>query len=956
MENQGLGMGQVPRPAETVGLAESGPAAKCLSGGFTYPPGSQPLPGYTIKRGIGHGGFGEVYYATSDAGKEVALKLIRRNLEIELRGLRQCLNLKHPNLLNIYDIRQDGQENYWVIMEYVAGPSLQERIAASANGLSESEILRWMQGIVAGVGYLHEHGIVHRDLKPANIFCEEGVVKIGDYGLSKFISSSRRSGQTESVGTVHYMAPEVANGRYGKEIDIYVFGVILYEMLTGRVPFEGESAAEVLMKHLTAQPDVSMLAEPYRSVVARALEKDPANRFGSMVQMWETLRPAGDSARNGNGGLGAAAMVQLAEASEGVAEDAGGGVSADASVAVGAPGMATSPASPQPFRQKLQTWPAQILQAWNSWRLNTPMKLVLVGLGVFAFLATAHILLPLAAVGLLGYIVYGLGRKMFAHSAEKQVGGGSASLSHAAPIRPEVQGRPGRLPGWPLPPSRAGPYEQAAYALIWKPNLERITELLGSLLIGAMVSLVMCLVIVVLYSFRQEGQPLAPEQIAWLAVMGMVGAWAVLMVSKFWEGAAGEPLLRRFVLLVVGLVLGAIGYGLSQWLWVELSTLENFPRPHQYPLPPRFYGPGGEPMLMAFLATFGALLALIRWQRQADPLRFARLNLWSVMVCVFAAAVIAGVFRFPQPWLPMCAGMMSVAIQLAAPWSHPRRRRFYAPVLLMGLMGCGGTFALVTENLKDALGAESTLETPSQPTISAKAAPKTPARSSSSGTKRAALEASSSAPSGEEQEWMTRILREEFRRWLTFRSEALFSQLQTEFERWLALRGSESLSGNSSQQRYPDWVDAPAGVIDGEYWQTVKAGPYAALEDCQAELRNEIQKAVASYAQKRFDASAGYVSWDIESLLPQILADQWQQTRLIEISPTVGRKPMIWLYGRLRFTRQVQEEIYRQYRRAVIDGRLRKLAGGMAGLLLLLGMSYGVLRLQCNRLYPQRVC
>ncbi len=89
------------------------------------------------------------------------------------------------------------------------------------------------------------------------------MVKVGDYGLSKFISCSRRSGQTESVGTVHYMAPEVANGRYGKEIDIYALGVILYEMLTGRVPFEGESVGEVLMKHLTAAPDVSMLAEPY---------------------------------------------------------------------------------------------------------------------------------------------------------------------------------------------------------------------------------------------------------------------------------------------------------------------------------------------------------------------------------------------------------------------------------------------------------------------------------------------------------------------------------------------------------------------------------------------------------------------------------------------------------------------------------------------------------------------
>ena len=82
---------------------------------------------------------------------------------------------------------------------------------------------------------------------------------MGDYGLSKFISCSRRSGHTESIGTVHYMAPEVAHGRYGKELDIYALGTILYELLTGRVPFDGESVGEVLMKHLTAQPDVSTL-------------------------------------------------------------------------------------------------------------------------------------------------------------------------------------------------------------------------------------------------------------------------------------------------------------------------------------------------------------------------------------------------------------------------------------------------------------------------------------------------------------------------------------------------------------------------------------------------------------------------------------------------------------------------------------------------------------------------
>ncbi len=259
---------------------------------FIYASGSRPLAGYTIKRGVGRGGFGEVYYAVSDAGKEVALKLIRRHLDVELRGITHCLNLKHPNLLALYDVKQDDEDNTWVIMEYLAGQSLEDVLEQHPHGLPPQEACQWMRGIAAGVAYLHNHGIVHRDLKPGNVFRDEGLIKLGDYGLSKFISCSRRSGQTDSVGTVHYMAPEVANGRYGKQIDIYALGIILFEMLTGRVPFEGESVGEVLMKHLTALPDLSALAEPYRSIAGRALAKDPDQRFSSVEELAAQL-PAG---------------------------------------------------------------------------------------------------------------------------------------------------------------------------------------------------------------------------------------------------------------------------------------------------------------------------------------------------------------------------------------------------------------------------------------------------------------------------------------------------------------------------------------------------------------------------------------------------------------------------------------------------------------------------------------
>ena len=112
----GLNATQIPENELAAGSPPMSPATPPPSR-FTYASGSRPLEGYTIKRGVGRGGFGEVYFATSDAGKEVALKLIRRNLDVELRGVTQCLNLKHPNLLSLYDMQHDDQGDTWVVME-----------------------------------------------------------------------------------------------------------------------------------------------------------------------------------------------------------------------------------------------------------------------------------------------------------------------------------------------------------------------------------------------------------------------------------------------------------------------------------------------------------------------------------------------------------------------------------------------------------------------------------------------------------------------------------------------------------------------------------------------------------------------------------------------------------------------------------------------------------------------
>ena len=267
---------------------------------FTYQNGAQPLAGYTIQRGIHRGGFGEVYFAQSDGGKEVALKLLhRQDQDVEIRGVTQCLNLKHPNLVNLFDLKTDLQGDHWVVMEYVSGSSLEDVLTSFPDGLPIAEVRDWLNGLVAGVAHLHDRGIVHRDLKPANVYRENGVVKVGDVGLSKRLDSDHRRQHTQSVGTVYYMAPEVARGQYGPEVDVYSLGVMLYELITGKLPFTGETTAEILMKHLTAQADLSPIPKSLRPTIARALEKDPRKRTPGFPSRSEWFTRADCDSRNG---------------------------------------------------------------------------------------------------------------------------------------------------------------------------------------------------------------------------------------------------------------------------------------------------------------------------------------------------------------------------------------------------------------------------------------------------------------------------------------------------------------------------------------------------------------------------------------------------------------------------------------------------------------------------------
>jgi hypothetical protein len=256
---------------------------------YQYKYGDRPLEGYTIQRAAGRGGFGEVYYAVSDSGRQVALKAVQSHEQIELRGISQCMNLKSPHLVTVFDVKYNDQGRPFVIMEYVSGPALSDLLKESPGGLGTQKAAFFLREIAKGLSYLHECGIVHRDLKPSNIFYENGYVKIGDYGLTKAISASRHVSHTITVGTVHYMAPEIGAGRYDRSVDIYALGVLLYEMLTGQVPFLGSSPAEILMKHMTAAPPLEHVEEPFRRVIRKALAKDPDERYQTVQQMVEDV-------------------------------------------------------------------------------------------------------------------------------------------------------------------------------------------------------------------------------------------------------------------------------------------------------------------------------------------------------------------------------------------------------------------------------------------------------------------------------------------------------------------------------------------------------------------------------------------------------------------------------------------------------------------------------------------
>lgn len=259
---------------------------------------------YRIIDKIGVGGMADVYRGEDTLlGRPVAIKILHHNFtnddEFVTRFKREAQaagKLNHPNIVNMYDVGFD-QNLHYIIMEYVDGETLKEYITRHGR-LSIDEAVKFTIAIAEGLEHAHAMGIVHCDIKPHNvIITHTGRVKVTDFGIARAMNATNTVMYTNSIlGSAHYLSPEQASGKHvDGSTDIYSLGVVLYEMLTGRVPFEGETPIAVALKHVREKltpptrynPSIPPLLE---AVVMKALSKNPADRFDSITDMISDLR------------------------------------------------------------------------------------------------------------------------------------------------------------------------------------------------------------------------------------------------------------------------------------------------------------------------------------------------------------------------------------------------------------------------------------------------------------------------------------------------------------------------------------------------------------------------------------------------------------------------------------------------------------------------------------------
>lgn len=261
---------------------------------------------YELLEKSGDGGMAVVYKAKCHLLKRVvAVKILKPELadneEFVTRFNREsqaAASLSHPNIVNMYDVGQEDDIHY-IVMEFMDGETLKDRVRREGR-LSMEEAVRIASEICSGLQHAHENNIVHRDIKPQNILInKEGTAKVADFGIARAVTSSTVTmGDASVIGSVHYFSPEQARGGYvDKKTDIYSLGIVLYEMVTGVVPFEGESAISVALKHIqemvTPPGEINPeIPKSIQYIIQRAIEKDLDKRYHNAFEMLEDLQRA----------------------------------------------------------------------------------------------------------------------------------------------------------------------------------------------------------------------------------------------------------------------------------------------------------------------------------------------------------------------------------------------------------------------------------------------------------------------------------------------------------------------------------------------------------------------------------------------------------------------------------------------------------------------------------------
>lgn len=265
---------------------------------------------YKIQSLIGTGGMAAVYLAKDlILDRLVAIKVLRldfrQNDDAMRRFRREALSatqLIHPNIVGVYDVGQSQEMNY-IVMEYVEGTDLKDYVR-QRGALHPIEAVRIMMQIVSAIAAAHQNRIIHRDIKPQNILIDkEGNVKITDFGIAVALSDTSLTQTNTLLGSVHYLSPEQARGGMATiQTDIYALGIVLYELLTGKVPFDGESAVSIALKHFqeplpSIVNPIAMVPQSLENIVLKATAKDPINRYKNCYEMFEDLKTCLDSTR-----------------------------------------------------------------------------------------------------------------------------------------------------------------------------------------------------------------------------------------------------------------------------------------------------------------------------------------------------------------------------------------------------------------------------------------------------------------------------------------------------------------------------------------------------------------------------------------------------------------------------------------------------------------------------------